>query len=61
MLITDSKVHVAYTGPTWGLAAPDGPHVYLMNLVIRDNVCMTELYSSGRYVHTAGPPFTNMV
>ena len=33
---TDDKVHEANMGPTWVLVAPDGPLVYLMNLVIRD-------------------------
>ena len=31
----DSKAHGANMGPTWVLAAPDGPHVYPMNLAIR--------------------------
>ena len=31
----DNKVHEANMGPTWVLSAPDGPHVGLMNLVIR--------------------------
>ena len=31
----DSKVHGANMGPTWVLAAPDGPHVGPMNLFIR--------------------------
>ena len=30
----DSKVHVAYMGPTWVLSAPGGPHVGPMNLAI---------------------------
>ena len=34
--IPDSKVHVAYMGPTWVLSAPGGPHVGSMNQVIRD-------------------------
>ena len=29
------KAHGAYMGPTWGLLAPDGPHVGPMNLAIR--------------------------
>ena len=36
--IPDSKVHGANMGPTWVLAAPDGPHVGPMNLVIRDAI-----------------------
>ena len=32
----DSKVHGAYMGPTWGWQDPIGPHVGLMNLVIRE-------------------------
>ena len=36
MHIPDSKVHGANMGPTWGLSAPDGPHVGPMNLAIRD-------------------------
>ena len=31
----DNKVHGANMGPTWGLSAPDGPHVGPMNLAIR--------------------------
>ena len=31
----DSKVHGANMGPTWVLAAPDGPHVGPMNLAIK--------------------------
>ena len=31
----DSKVHGSNMGPIWVLSAPDGPHVGLMNLVIR--------------------------
>ena len=31
----DSKFHVANMGPTWGRQDPGGPHVGLMNLVIR--------------------------
>ena len=31
----DSKVHGANMGPTWVLAAPDGPHVGPMNLAMR--------------------------
>ena len=38
MDIPDSKVHGANMGPTWVLSAPDGPHVDLMNLVIRDAI-----------------------
>ena len=34
----DSKVHGANMGPTWVLSAPDGPHVGLMNLAIRENM-----------------------
>ena len=33
----DSKVHGANMGPTWVLSAPDGPHVGLMNLAIRES------------------------
>ena len=36
--IPDSKVHGANMGPTWVLAAPDGPHVGPMNLAIRDSL-----------------------
>ena len=32
----DSKVYGASMGPPWVLSAPDGPHVGLMNLAIRD-------------------------
>ena len=32
----DSKVHGANMGPTWGLSAPDGPHVGPMNHAIRE-------------------------
>ena len=32
----DSKVHGANMGPTWVLAAPDGPHVGPMSLAIRE-------------------------
>ena len=32
----DSKVHGTNMGPTWVLSAPDGPHVGLMNLAIRE-------------------------
>ena len=32
----DSKVHGAYTGPTWVLSAPDGPHGIPMNIALRD-------------------------
>ena len=32
----DSKVHGANMGPTWVLSAPDGPHVFPMNLAIRE-------------------------
>ena len=32
----DSKAHGTNMGPTWGLSAPDGPHVGPMNLAIRD-------------------------
>ena len=31
----DNEVHGADMGPTWGLSAPDGPHVGPMNLAIR--------------------------
>ena len=31
----DSEVHGANMGPTWGLSAPDGPHVGPMNLALR--------------------------
>ena len=31
----DSKVHGTNMGPTWGLSAPDGPHVGPMNLAIK--------------------------
>ena len=34
----DSKVHGANMGPTWVLSAPDGPHVGLMNLAIREGL-----------------------
>ena len=42
----DSKVREANMGPTWGLSAPDGPHVGPMNLAIRaciyaPHVCFT--------------------
>ena len=45
----DSKVHGANMGPIWVLPAPDGPHVGLMNLAIRDNfsvasVALWQLY-----------------
>ena len=43
-MIPDSKVHVANTGPTWALSAPDGPQVGPINLAIRD-VCYLELGS----------------
>ena len=33
----DSKVHGANMGPDWVLSAPDGPHVGLMNLVVRES------------------------
>ena len=39
--IPDSKVHGANMGPNWVLSAPDGPHVGLMNLAIRDEATMT--------------------
>ena len=32
----DSKVHVVHMGPTWVLSAPVGPHVFPMNLAIRE-------------------------
>ena len=32
----DSKVHGTNIGPTWVLAAPDGPHVGPMNLTVRE-------------------------
>ena len=32
----DCKVHGANMGPIWVLSAPDGPHVGLMNLAIRE-------------------------
>ena len=35
-VIPDSKIHEANMGPTWVLSAPDGPHVGLINLAIRD-------------------------
>ena len=31
----DSKIHGANMGPTWVLAAPDGPHVGAINLAMR--------------------------
>ena len=31
----DSKVRGANMGPTWGLWAPDGPHIGPINLAIR--------------------------
>ena len=31
----DSKIHGANMGPTWVLAAPDGPHVGAISLAIR--------------------------
>ena len=34
--IPDSKVHGANMGPTWVLSVPDGPHIGLKNLAIRD-------------------------
>ena len=34
----DGKVHGANVGPTWVLAAPDGPHVGSMNLAIREGL-----------------------
>ena len=41
----DSKVHGANMGPTWVLAAPDGPHVGPMNLAIRGLiVCLPPSY-----------------
>ena len=38
----DSKIHVANMGPTWVLAAPDGPHVGLMNLAIREGILVLQ-------------------
>ena len=35
VVFPDSKVHGAKMGPTWALSSPDGPHVGLMDLVIR--------------------------
>ena len=32
----DSKVHGANMGPIWVLSAPAGPHVYPMNVAIRE-------------------------
>ena len=43
---TDSKDHGANMGPTWVLSAPDGPHVGLMNLAIRE-VCEAHAYFLG--------------
>ena len=45
--ITDSKVHEAYMGPTWGGQDPGGPHVGPMNLVIRDSFPSSHLYGIG--------------
>ena len=39
LLYTDSKAHVANTGPTLVLSVPDGPHVSPMNLAIRVYIC----------------------
>ena len=36
----DSKVHVAYMGPTWGQQNPGGPYVGPMNLAIREVNCI---------------------
>ena len=33
----DSKVHVTYTGPTWGRQEPGGPHVVPMNFAIKEH------------------------
>ena len=32
------SVHGANIGPTWVLTAPDGPHVGIMNLAIREHI-----------------------
>ena len=36
--IPDGKVHGANMGPIWGQQDPGGPHVGLMNFVIRDGI-----------------------
>ena len=42
----DSKIHGANMRATWVLSAPDGPHVGLMNLAIRD--CCNENLKNNR-------------
>ena len=55
----DSKVHGANMGPTWVLAAPDGPHVGPMNLAIRvfiswsKDSSLVSLIVTCSYVHYA--------
>ena len=44
MYIPDSRVHGANMGPTWVLSAPDGPHVGLINLAIRDDYFHIDLH-----------------
>ena len=43
--IPDSKIDGANMGPTWVLAAPDGPHVGPMNLAIRVVISSAERVS----------------
>ena len=47
IVIPDSKVHGANTGPIWGRQDPGGPHVGPMNLAIWDR------YSDDQYVPLA--------
>ena len=57
--ISDSKVHGANIGPIWVLSAPDGPHVGLMNLAIRDAIPVP--FQSRKCEHAAQKNHRNML
>ena len=42
--IPDSKVHGANMEPTWALSAPDGSHLGLMDLAIRESLCGPQVW-----------------
>ena len=60
--IPDSKVHGANMGPTWVLSAPDGPHVGLMNLAIRNMLSCSKPHPTAASCRgiQCGLPFTNL-
>ena len=51
----ESMVHEATIWPTWVLSAPDGPHVVLTNLAIRDHISGLYPVLSVKLTHVIPP------